>query len=604
MKLQDFYDGQEFAAHEYLGAHVTDQGVVFRTYAPAAEGVTVIGEFNNWENTELRRVENGQFWEAYVPEAQPGQMYKFRIYHHGAFTEHADPYAFRSELRPASASVIYDRHRFAFSDEAWMKERGTMKDRPLSIYELHLGSWHMKAEPNSTGEKRTEDVSPYWYSYAETAERLIPYLKENHYTCVEIMPLNEYPADESWGYQGTGFFSATARYGDPDGLKYLINALHKEGIGAILDIVTVHFAVNSYGLWEYDGTHLYEYPNPDVSHSEWGSCNFNHSRGDIMSFLHSASAFWLAEYHFDGLRFDAVGNLIYWQGNKSRGVNNSTVQFLRKMTAGLKARFPEAMLIAEDSSAFPGVTKPVSEGGLGFDYKWDMGWMNDTLDYFRTDPEKRPDAYHRLTFSMQYFYNEHYILPLSHDEVVHGKATILQKMAGGYEMKFPEARTLYLYMYTHPGKKLNFMGNEIGQFREWDEKREQDWGLLMYPAHQMFHRFMKDMNRLYGEHPALWEKDYAADGFEWYDADNAAQSIFAYTRRGKDETVFTVLNLSGTRQVYPVYLTPDTKLTVVMDTDSPVYGGLGISRYPDKTDHMGKAEFELQAFSGVSLLLG
>lgn len=613
MDLQKFYDGQEFSLYEFLGAHVTPSGVVFRTYAPSAREVSVIGAFNGWKGTPMHRVLNGQFFEAEIAEAKPGQMYKFQITSGAGTHDHADPYAFSSQLRPETASIIWDMEAYRFRDGAYMKRRrdsvsgrtGMRKssgaaaagpgqplffDRPLNIYELHLGSWKRRDDPEELARKLDEakekgegiDVSSGWYRYEEIADLLVPYLKENHFNAVEFMPLNEYPADESWGYQATGFFSATSRYGTPDGLKKLVDRLHQADISVILDIVTVHFATNDYALARYDGTQLYEYPNDAVNVSEWGSCNFNHSRGDIASFLNSASAFWLDKYHFDGLRFDAVGNLIYWMGDERRGVNTNTVEFLKKMNSGLKQLYPDTMLIAEDSSAYPGVTKPVPEGGLGFDYKWDMGWMNDTLNFFRTDPPYRRQEYHKLTFSMAYFYNERYLLPLSHDEVVHGKATIIQKMAGDYDRKFPQARALYLYMFLHPGKKLNFMGNEFAQFREWDEKRQQDFMLLKYPVHDAFHRYFRDLSALYLKYPALWQEDYVENGFHWLSADDTEHVVYAFERRTMGQTILCVFNLSDQRQEF-LYREEQGAaraaagrtlgLQLLIDSDDERYGG-------------------------------
>lgn len=607
MDLRDFYDGEEFEAYDYLGAHPDGDGVVFRTYAPAAADVSVIGEWDGWEENGMHHVGNGQFWECRQEDARPGQMYKFRIYRQdGGYTDHADPYAFSSELRPGTASVIADLSSWKFHDEEWLAERAVNFDRPLNIYELHLGSWRRKDDPEEhvraldAAKKAGEgiDVSDGWFHYDEIGGQLIPYLKENHFNCVEIMPLNEYPADESWGYQALGFFSATSRYGRPEGLQKLIDQLHGAGISAVLDIVTVHFAVNDYGLWHYDGTPLYEYPNQDVSHSEWGSCNFSHSRGDVQSFLNSASDFWISKYHFDGLRFDAVGNLIYWQGDESRGVNTNTIEFLRKMNGGLKRRHRDVMLIAEDSSAWPGVTKSVDEGGLGFDYKWDMGWMNDTLNYFRTDPPYRPVNYHKLTFSMQYFYNERYILPLSHDEVVHGKATIIQKMAGGYDRKFPQARVLYLYMFLHPGKKLNFMGNEIAQFREWDEKREQDWELLKYPAHDGFHRYFAELCGLYLEHSALWEMDYDRNGFEWLEADAADRCVYVFRRRSSTEGILCLFNFSDSVQRYTYCCGGEEQIDLLIDTDDVRFGGATAKPAETVIIPKGGRDIMLPPFSG------
>lgn len=590
MNIQDFYDGKEFEAYEYLGAHVTDQGVVFRTYAPHAIDAAVIGTFSSWKECPMHRVENGEFWECLLKDAAPGDMYKFRIYREdGTFLDHADPYAFFSELRPGTASVIYDRSGYTFHDSDWMWQRRDRKNEPMNIYEVHLGSWRRSDDPEKLARALDEakkggpavDMSGGWYSYAAIARQLIPYLKKNHYNYVEFMPLNEYPADESWGYQATGFFSATSRYGSPDGLKKLIDTCHRNGIGVILDIVTVHFAPNDYGLRLYDGTPVYEYPAAGNGLSEWGTINFNHSKGDVRSFLSSMGEYWLHDFHFDGLRYDAVGNLIYWQGDPNRGVNDISLRFLKDMNQGLKQRDGNVILIAEDSSSYPDVTKPVSEGGLGFDYKWDMGWMNDTLNFFRTEPACRYRDYHKLTFSMMYYYNEKYLLPFSHDETVHGKASILQKMAGEYELKFPQARTLYLYMYTHPGKKLNFMGNEIGQIREWDEKKEQDWFLTKYPLHDSFHRFLTDLGKIYMDHPSFWERDYRRDGFEWIDADDTRQCIYVYRRRADSESIMCMFNLSEYTQTYHYSVGGPQVLKLLIDTDNVIYSGT--TEKPEKT---------------------
>ncbi len=605
-----FDRGDAFDAHTYFGAHVVEKGVVFRTFAPAAKGVAVIGEFNDWTEQPMNSLYNGRFWECWVENAKPGQMYKFRIYKQdGSFIDHADPFAFWSELRSGTASVIYDLRNYEFDDKGWMQSRTDCKDRPLNIYELHFGSWRRKdgeirksqdSDAEESDENQEVDVSKGWYRYEELADLLIPYLQENGYNYVELMPLNEYPADESWGYQATGFFSATSRYGEPKGLKQFINACHQSGIGVILDIVTVHFAKNDYGLMFYDGEALFEYPHPAVGFSEWGTCNFMHSSGAVRSFLQSASNFWLEEYHFDGLRFDAVGNLIYWQGNQARGENRDALMFLRNMNRGLKEMHPSAMLIAEDSTAYPNVTRSVEDGGLGFDYKWDLGWMNDTLDYFREYPEYRSGKYHKLTFSMQYFYNENYLLPLSHDEVVHGKATILQKMAMYYAGKFPHARALYLYMFLHPGKKLNFMGNEIAQIREWDERIEQDWFILKYPFHDSFHKFMIDLNHLYLEHSAMWERDFDRGGFEWKEADAVSQNLYCFRRISSKESLLCIFNFSGEIQSY--YFTPNFtgSWTLLLDSDESKYSGETLR---DKTEilkiRQGETiEFRIPAFSG------
>lgn len=537
MDFYAFYTGKAFDAYQYLGAHVTGTGVVFRTFAPGAFRISVIGEFSGWQECPMNKVHDGNFWEYYADNAEAGMMYKFRIYDSDShFIDHCDPYGYGMELRPNTASIIRDLD-YQFQDTAWMQSRCDCKGKPLNIYEVHFGSFRKPAEKADA-----------WYTYEEMQDILIPYLKENGYNYLEIMPLNEYPSDESWGYQGTGFFSPTSRYGTAEQLKKFVDACHRSEIGVIMDFVPVHFAVDDYALAQYDGTPLYEYPNHAVGDSEWGSKNFMHSRGEVCSFLQSAANYWLTEFHMDGLRMDAISRAIYWQGDPARGVNRNAVDFLKYMNQGLKQAHPGVILAAEDSTAYPDVTRPVSEGGLGFDYKWDMGWMNDTLNYFRTAPEYRSDNYNKLTFSMMYYYNDRYLLPLSHDEVVHGKATIMQKMSGDYDGKFPQARALYMYMYAHPGKKLNFMGNEIGQLREWDEKREQDWNLLEYPVHDEFHRFMRKLNRLYLTHPALWEKDYEASGFQWLDCRQEEKCIYVFERLGGGERIVAIFNLSDQEQ--------------------------------------------------------
>ena len=562
MDYYNFYTGREFEAYRFLGAHVEGDTVCFRTFAPAAARISVIGDFSSWQEIEMAKIYDGNFWECRVP-AKAGMRYKYRITRgDGSFLDHCDPYGFSSELRPQTASVIVGLDNYEFQDRQWLRRRSTAVQKPVNIYELHFGSWRKKAEK--------EDG---WYSYEELGELLIPYLKENGYNYVELLPLSEHPSDESWGYQNTGFFAPTSRYGTPDGLRAFVDQCHQNGVGVIMDFVPVHFAVDDYALWNYDGTALYEYPHADVGRSEWGSCNFMHSRGEVRSFLQSAAYFWLKEFHFDGLRMDAVSNLIYWQGDPARGVNDGAVRFLREMNAGLKARMPDAMLIAEDSSAYEGVTRPVSENGLGFDYKWDLGWMNDTLSYFQSSPEQRAERYHSLTFSMYYYYNERYLLPLSHDEEVHGKATILQKMNGGYEDKFPQARALYLYMTAHPGKKLNFMGNELGQFREWDEKREQDWSLLENPNHDAFHRYIRELNQLYLKSPALYQLEQFREGFRWVDCHQEAKCVYVFERICPKQRMVFLFNFSACPQTYLLQLEGAAALKPLVDSDQQKYGG-------------------------------
>ena len=437
----------------------------------------------------------------------------------------------------------------------------------------------------------------------ELAELLIPYIKENHYTHLEFMPLSEHPFDGSWGYQNTGFFAPTSRYGTPDQLKKLVDKCHQAGIGVIMDFVPVHFAVDYYGLKEFDGTCLYEYPNAAVGESEWGSCNFMHSRGEVRCFLQSAANYWLEEFHFDGLRMDAVSRLIYWQGDERRGVNGTTLDFLKTMNQGLKQRHPTAMLIAEDSTSYPGVTKPVEKGGLGFDYKWDLGFMHDTLEYFQTAPEYRARDYHKLTFSMMYFYHENYMLEFCHDEVVHGKATILQKMNGDYDGKFPQARAMYMYMMVHPGKKLNFMGNEFGQLREWDEKREQDWDMLKYPNHDALHRYMIELNRIYRENDAF-HRDYDPENFRWVDCHQEERCIYAMERVGIKRKYIAVFNFSNVLQeAYEFKVEEDAKIRVALHSDWEEFGGSTAKKTSLVQNEYknGKVILNLPPFSGILL---
>lgn len=588
---QEFYTGHLFDIYKYFGAHKEDDEFIFRVFAPGARYVTVMGEFTDWQEMPMYQKNQSGIYISLPVEAKYGQMYKYCIYTgNGERVEHCDPFGFQMELRPGSCSILTDFQGYTFHDEKWMKERTARGDEPVNIYEVHAGSWKKK------GEGYTD-----WYNYAELAEMLIPYVKENHYTHIEFMPLSEHPFDGSWGYQNTGFYAPTSRYGTPDQLKEFVDTCHQEGIGVIMDFVPVHFAVDSYGLKRFDGTALYEYPNAEVGESEWGSCNFMHSRGEVRCFLQSAANYWLEEFHFDGLRMDAVSRLIYWQGDENRGVNGTTVEFLKNMNQGLKRLHPTAILIAEDSTTFPGVTKPVEEGGLGFDYKWDLGFMHDTLEYFQSDPQYRSRDYHKLTFSMMYFYNERYMLEFCHDEVVHGKATILQKMNGEYETKFPQGRAMYMYMIVHPGKKLNFMGNEFGQLREWDEKREQDWMILKYPNHDAFQHYMIELNRIYVENDAF-HMDFDPENFRWVDCRQETRCIYAMERKGTKANYIAVFNFSDQfHGGYELKMEDETKMTIELNTDWEEYGGkTKMSKIVEDTKRKnGKVVLDLPPFSGI-----
>ncbi len=561
MDFTSFYGGGCFEAYEYLGAHITENGTVFRTYAPNAVKIFVIGEWNNWEETdELIRTVDNKFFELECPEAKAGMMYKYRIYRFdGRFIDHCDPYGYGMQLRPQNASVIRDLSEYEFSDEEWIEKRGNFHKKPMNIYELHLGSWRKKDKESETG----------WFTYDETGELLASYLKEMGYNFVEVMPVCEHPSDESWGYQNTGYFSPTSRYGTAAQLMKMIDTLHKNDIGVILDWVPVHFAVDDYALADYDGTPLYEYGSRDVAYSEWGSCNFMHSKGEVKSFLQSSAKFWLKEFHFDGLRLDAISRIIYWQGNENRGYNQDAIDFLKGLNYRLREMFPECILIAEDSTQYPNITAPVNSGGLGFDFKWDMGWMHDTLEFFQKPYEERKSSYNQLTFSMMYYYSDKFMLPMSHDEVVHGKATIMQKMNGDYEKKFPQARAFYMYMYAHPGKKLNFMGSEFGHLREWDEKKELDWFLLKYPIHDAFLHFMRDLNKLYLNNAPFWEKDYENDGFRWTECSRHFDSVYGIERSDGKNKILALFNLSDFPQDYPI----DSPAELILSSEDEKYGG-------------------------------
>ena len=615
MNTQCFYAGEAFDAQDFLGAHPEGDGTHFRVFAPAAEGIVVVGDSGQWE---MHRILDGNFWEAWAPACGPGEHYLYRIYHHGSYQEHCDPYGFAMELRPSWRSIVCDLS-FTWHDQSWMDTRAAEGQQatytqPMNIYEMHLGSWRKRS--GDTPSDNPED----WYSYEELAEMLPAYLKASGYDYVEFMPLSEYPFDGSWGYQPTGFFAATSRYGTPTQLMTLVDALHAEHIGVILDFVPVHFAVDAYGLASFDGTPLFEYPNQAVGVSEWGSCNFMHSRGETCSFLQSAANFWLGAYHIDGLRLDAISRIIYWQGDEARGENGNAMSFIRRLTSGARSLNPGALMIAEDSTNYRGTTRPVEQGGLGFDYKWDMGWMHDTLDFFKTGPVWRPENYHKLSFSMMYFHDERFLLPLSHDEVVHGKATILQKMQGSYEEKFPQGRVLYLYMMTHPGKKLHFMGSEIGQLREWDEQREQDWFLRTYPLHESFYRFCQELNHIYLAHPALWEADYDPFGFQWRQVNDQAQVVYAFERRSltgtadspesntdtEPERLLCVLNLSDTAHTSYVVDVPDAaELHTLINTDWQIYAGTTPHTAHEVIDIIGgKATLDLPPYTGILFSIG
>ena len=578
-KTTAFFEGRELKSYNLFGAHVNNKSTTFTVYAPNAQSISVIGTFNDWDETKNKMEKDDQgIWKAVVKGAKVGDSYKYRITQAGGtVVDKADPYAFYSELRPNTASVISDLSFDGWTDDKWLAARSKNFDSPVNIYEMHVGSW-IKDEFEELIEKEEDK----FMKYPEVINDLIDHCKRHHFTHVEVMPLCEYPFDGSWGYQCTGYFSSTARLGTNHQLMEFVNKLHNAGIGVIMDFVPVHFVKDNYALCNFDGTHLYEYEKDSDANSEWGTLNFDLWKEEVRSFLMSAANFWIDIYHFDGLRMDAISNAIFWHGNKNNGVNEGACNFMKRMNYMLNEEHQgKIMLIAEDSTDFPNVTKSTLDGGLGFDYKWDLGWMNDTLNYLKRDPIYRQYHHYDLTFSMAYFYSEKFILPFSHDEVVHGKCTIVDKMWGSYEDKFAQARAVYAYMFAHPGKKLNFMENEIGMMREWDEKKGCDWFLRQYPMHDSFENFFADLGKLYTENDAFFYKDYDWSSFQWIDADNTSQNTFSFVRKGTKKDYLFVVNFSTNHYDHQQFGVP-TKGTYkeVINTQWDKYNGTWINVPP------------------------
>ena len=566
--LYDFLNGQCIEAHNYFGAHFSEKGkqkfVTFRLYAPMAEDVSVIGEWNNWDVTKdkMTKIDMCGVWEVTIPNLSNYQCYKFHFKNaRGEYVDKIDPYAFYSELRPGTCSRLFDNRNFAWHDDEWMKSRDRNFDRPMSIYEMHLGSWKGKADDGHT------------LSYEEIADYLIPYIKENGFTHVEFMPLVQYPFDGSWGYQGTGFYSIDSRYGNPFQLMSLIDRLHQAGIGTIIDFAPVHFATDKWALAEYDGTCLFEYSD-QWRVSPWGSYQFDLGKDPVRSFLMSAMNYFVDYFHFDGVRVDAVSNIIYYNGDSSIGENTGAVEFIKRLNAKLHIAHNSLMMIAEDSTAFAGTTKPTEQGGLGFDYKWDLGWMNDTLKYYSKDPVYKKWEHHNITFSMAYFFADNFMLPLSHDEVVHGKGTIINKMWGDYYQKFALIRNLYTYQFAHPGKKLNFMGNELASFDEWNENKSLPWNLKTFPAHDSISRVIRDLNLIYRNEKAMYFEEHNPAHYHWLMVDNANDSIYAFQRNVGDNTLVFVFNMTTNfYESFAIPLMQNGTYQEIFNSDKDVYGG-------------------------------
>ena len=579
-----FNSGDNFKSYEMLGSHKVKidgvDGWRFAVWAPKAVSVRVVGDFNDWNGYDkmLERIETSGVWYGFFTDIEEGMLYKYAIEAENGETYYkADPYAVKSELRPGTASVTKDiSNNYKWGDKAWISARSknSTLTEPMNIYEIHIGSW-----------KIHDDGS--FYTYRELADELVPYVKKMGYTHIELMPITEYPFDGSWGYQVTGFFSATTRYGESEDLKYLIDKCHKNHIGIIMDWVPAHFPRDAHGLRMFDGTPVYEYADPRLGeHKDWGTMVFDYSKSEVISFLISSAYFWAEQYHIDGIRVDAVSSMLYrdysrndgeWVPNEYGGNGNlEAVDFLKKLNKIMGTEFPNFMMVAEESTAWPLVTAPPENDGLGFNYKWTMGWMNDTLRYMGMDPYFRKDNHSLLTFMMMYAYSENYILPLSHDEVVHGKGSMLNKMFGEYDEKFAAYRTLLGYYMTMPGKKMLFMGGEFGQMLEWRYDDQLEWNVLEIDKHKRLHQYVKDLNHFYMENKALWELDTSWDGFRWVNEADSENSVLSYIRRGRHaaDNVVVVANFTPVeRPIYKIGVPLAGEYEVVFHSSAVKYGG-------------------------------
>jgi 1,4-alpha-glucan branching enzyme len=581
-------EGTHYRSYEKLGAHAAERGGVtgtrFALWAPDARQVSVVGDFNAWEpgTNRLRPVGTTGIWETFIPQVGPGAAYKYAILsrYNNYWVEKADPYGFFAEVRPGTASRVWDLSGYDWADEEWMEDRARVHalGAPLSIYEVHLGSW-----------RRVPGEGNRWLSYREIAPLLADYAHDMGYTHVELLPITEHPLDASWGYQPVGYYAPTSRYGTPQDFMFLVDALHRRGLGVILDWVPAHFPRDEHGLGYFDGTHLYEHADPRRGeHQDWGTFIYNYGRKEVANFLIGNALFWLDKYHIDGLRVDAVASMLYldysrkegeWSPNVHGGRENlEAIAFLRTFNERVYGEYPDVVTIAEESTAWPMVSRPNYVGGLGFGYKWDMGWMHDTLAYLSMDPVHRKYHHNRLTFRMLYAFGESYVLPLSHDEVVHGKSSLLSKMPGDDWQKFANLRLLFGYMYTQPGKKLLFMGGELGQRHEWNHDTSLDWHLLDYPPHQGLQRWVRDLNTIYRGEEALHELDCDPAGFEWVDANDSEGSVLSFLRKGKSpgEEVLVVCNFTPVpRHNYCVGVPAGGRWEEVLNSDAPLYGGSG-----------------------------
>ena len=603
-------EGTHHRLYEKMGAHLRTidgvSGVSFAVWAPSAKRVSVIGSFNGWDGRlfPMRAMGASGIWEIFVPGLGPGTLYKYEIKTaNGDLRIKADPFAFAAELRPSTASVVWEMEAYEWHDARWLADRTNRNFRhePMAIYEVHLGSW-----------MRVDNEGSRWLTYRELAPKLVKHVKKFGFTHIELMPVAEHPLDASWGYQVTGYYAPTSRFGTPDDFKYFVDTCHKNGIGVIVDWVPAHFPKDDWSLRFFDGTALYEHQDPrEGEHAEWGTLIFNFGRHEVRNFLIANALFWLEQYHIDGLRVDAVASMLYLDYGKEKGEwipnqyggneNIEAIAFFRKLNEALYGLFPGCFTVAEESTAWSGVTTPAYVGGLGFGFKWDMGWMHDTLLYFSKDPVHRKHHHNNLTFSMVYAYSENFILPFSHDEVVYGKGSLLRKMPGDDWQRFANLRLLLAYMYTHPGKKLLFMGTELAPWDEWNHARGLDWNLKSDPMREKFQQFMIDLGKLYLKSPALWELDPSPDGFAWIDCNDANTGVVSYVRFGKRTHLVCVLSLTPVpRHNYRIGVPNATGYRERVNTDSAYYGGSNLGNL----DFVKTEKVPLHGFSqSISLTL-
>jgi 1,4-alpha-glucan branching enzyme len=602
-----FHEGTNFCSYDYLGAHLTKNHCTFRVWAPNAKKVFVTGDFCNWETDkyEAYRITSGGIFECILKDIKEFDTYKYVI-----ITQDdrkilkSDPYSFHNETRPNTASKVYNINGYKWADNKWMKNRLEHPfEKPINIYELHFGSWRKYADGNP-------------FSYKKMAEELIPYIKEMSYTHIELMPMTEYPYDKSWGYQVTGYYAPTSRYGDPKDFMYFIDMCHQNNIGVILDWVPAHFPKDESGLYEFDGSYCYEYSDHyKMEHKDWGTRIFDYSKNEVRSFLISNASFWFSKYHIDGIRVDAVASMLYldygrndgdWQHNEYGGNGNiEAANFLKQLNKWVFCEHKGIMMIAEESTAYPMITYPVSAGGLGFSFKWNMGWMNDSLKYMASDPIFRKGLHNNLTFSLTYAFSENYMLPLSHDEVVYGKCSLINKMPSYIDDKFANLRAYLAYMYAHPGKKLMFMGAEIGQYNEWNEDKELDWEVLENELNKKHKEFVKSLNSFYRKEPTLWELDTSWDGFDWVRLDDSSNNIISFFRIDKNgNNMLIVCNFSSNIQYnYSIGVPEKGVYTEVFSTDKEEFGGKGLSngKLNAKKGEKYYLELTIPAFSTIYL---